>query len=299
MKYKELRGLLLERRFSLPKSRPIHQTLSSFSIAEKVTFLCLTTLFIISGLSLLWRVSDAYLVEIPVRGGTLVEGVIGNPRFINPVLALSEADKNLTSLVYSGLIRVTPEGEIENDLAREIIISENKLTYTAQLRGDAVFHDGEPVTADDIIFTVQKIIDPLIKSPRRGNWEGVTISKIDEMTVSFTLKKAYAPFIYNLSLGILPRHIWKNVSDDEFSFSQFNTLPVGSGPYKVDVAERNSGGIPNYYKLVQFEDSTIQTPFIKNLVFRFYPNEEELIDAFNEGKIDSLSGISPEKALDL
>ena len=299
MNYKELWSIFFERRFSVPKERPIQRTLRSFTLAEKSFFYFFVAIFIISGLSLLWKVSNAYLVEIPSNGGTLTEGVIGNPRFINPVLALSEADKNLTSLVYSGLIRVTPEGEVVNDLAENLDISPNRLVYTVTLRDDAKFHDGEPVTADDVIFTIQKIIDPIIKSPKRGNWDGVSISKIDDSTISFTLKKVYTPFIYNLTTGIIPRHIWKNVTDDEFSFSQFNTLPVGSGPYKIDVVERNSGGIPNYYKLTPFNNSVGKVPYISNLVFKFYSNEESLINAYNNGSIDSLSGLSPEKLLDL
>src|SRR3990167_4386028 len=114
MTYKELRALFL-RRFSLPKERSIRVILRSFTMAEKAIFYFFTTIFIVSGLTLMWKVSNAYLVEIPVQGGTLTEGVVGNPRFINPVLAISEADKNLVALIYSGLVRITPQGELEND----------------------------------------------------------------------------------------------------------------------------------------------------------------------------------------
>ncbi|HEY4528327.1 MAG TPA: ABC transporter substrate-binding protein, partial [Candidatus Paceibacterota bacterium] len=227
-------------------------------------------------------------------GGTLTEGIVGNPRFINPVLALSEADKNLSSLVYSGLVRLTSEGNVENDLA-EVSVSENRLTYTASILEGAIFHDGSPVTADDVIFTLSKITDPLIKSPRRGAWDGVTVEKLDDKTVAFTLKQAYTPFIYNLTLGILPKHIWKNVTADEFSFSQFNTLPIGSGPYEVNRVERNSGGIPNHYLLTAFTQAVGKKPFIENLVFKFYPSEETLIEAYSKGEVESISGISPEK----
>lgn len=295
MSYNQWRSLLVERRFDLPKGRPLRRILYAFTLAEKVVFAFFATLFIFSGLILVSRASSAYLVEVPTRGGTLTEGVIGNPRFINPVLALSEADKNLTSLVYSGLVRVNPDGSIENELAEEVVISENRLVYTVTLDSEARFHDGARVTADDVVFTIQKILDPNIKSPRRGNWEGVVVEKIDELTVSFTLKKAYTPFIYNLTLGIIPRHIWKNVSDDEFAFSQFNTLPIGSGPYRVERAERNSGGIPDYYKLNPFDNYKRQKPFIDNLVFKFYPNEESLIEAYRGGQISSFGGISPDK----
>lgn len=297
MNLKSIRALS-RRRFNIPKERPIKRAILSFTLAERTVFYFWVVLFILSGVLLLWRVSSEYMVSVPIRGGTLTEGVVGNPRFINPALALSEADKNLTSLIYSGLVRITPEGEVVNDLAESIEISENKLSYSVTLKDQARFHDGVSVTADDVIFTIAKITDPLIKSPRRGNWEGVTIEKLDEKTVVFTLKRAYTPFIYNLTTGILPRHIWKNVTADEFSFSQFNTLPVGSGVYEVERVERNEGGIPDYYRLTPFgnEDGD---PYLKNLEFRFYPSEHSMIEAYNQGEIESIGGISPESLLEL
>ncbi len=287
------------KRFSIPKERPIKRALRSFTIAERTVFNFFVIVFVLSGLALLWQVNSNFLVRVPILGGHLSEGVIGNPRFINPVLALSEADKNLTALIYSGLMRVTAEGEIVNDLADDLSISDDELTYTAHIREGAIFQDGELVTADDVLFTVQKVTDPLIKSPKRGNWEGVTVEKVDDNTIMFTLKKPYAPFVDNLTLGILPKHIWKNVSDEEFAFSQYNTLPVGSGPYLVASVQRNSGGIPDYYKLSPFENDLGTAPYIKNLIFHFYPNENELINAFDNGTIESIGGISPEQAITL
>lgn len=287
------------RRFSFPKEHLMRKILCSFTPAEKVIFYFFVLLFILSGITLALKVNSAFLVEVPIHGGSISEGVIGNPRFINPVLSISEADKNLTALLYSGLVRITSEGKIENDLAEDMVISDDRLIYTARIKDNARFHDGTPVTADDIIFTIQKIVDPIIKSPKRGNWDGVKVEKIDEKTVSFILKQAYTPFIYNLTIGILPKNIWKNVSTDEFSFSQFNTLPIGSGPYKVDRVERNSGGIPNFYKLIPNENNYDKSPYISNIIFKFYPSEDALIEAYNEGAIESLGGISAEKILQL
>src|SRR3989338_701561 len=293
MRYKEIRALLLKR-FHIPKARAISRTMRSFTMAEKAVFYFFASVFILSGFIMAWQVSEAFLLEVPIRGGTLAEGVVGNPRFINPVLALSEADKNLTAVVYSGLVRLMPEGLITNDLASQVQISKDERVYTVTISKDARFHDDAPVTADDIIFTISKIADPVIKSPRRGNWDGVAVEKVDERTVTFTLKKAYTPFIYNLTTGILPKHIWNNVSNDEFSFSQFNTLPVGSGPFEVVRVDRNKGGIPDYYMLKPNSHTSGREPYIENLVFHFYPSETALIDAYNNGTVDSVSGISPE-----
>lgn len=272
----------------------MRKILRSFTIAEKAILYFFVAIFLLSSIALLWRVNSTFLVEVPVRGGSLSEGIIGNPRFINPVLAISEADKNLTSIIYSGLMRFTPEGQVENNLADNVTISDDQKTYTLHLNPEALFHDGEKVTADDVIFTIQKIVNPNIKSPKRGNWEGVAVEKLDESTIVFTLKAPYTPFLNNLTLGILPKHIWKNVTDDEFSFSQFNTLPIGSGPYMVNRVERNSGGIPDYYELVPFEKELGGAPFIKDIIFRFYPSESTLIDAYNARNVESIGGVSPE-----
>lgn len=294
MNFKTLKVLLLKR-FSIPKERAIRRTMRRFTLAERAVFYSLSTIFVISGILLAYQVNSAFLSEVPIRGGTLTEGVIGNPRFINPVLAISDADKNLTSLVYSGLVRIDPSGKTENDIADSLEISSGGLVYTVHINEKAVFHDGKPVTADDFIFTIQKVTDPAIKSPKRGNWDGVTIDKLDDYTLRFTLKKAYTPFLDNLAIGILPKHIWKNVSDDEFAFSQFNTLPVGSGPYQVSSVDRNSGGIPNFYHLSPFNRVIGKVPYIENLEFRFYPSEEALLSAYGGNDVQSFGSISPDK----
>lgn len=295
MNYSELRTLLVKR-FNIPKERSFSQAMRAFTLAEKTVFFFFVGIFILSGFLLVYKVNEAFLVEVPLQGGTLTEGVLGNPRFINPVIAMSEADKNVASLIYSGLVRWSPAGGIENDLATSIEISENGLEYTVVLRDNAIFHDGTPVTAYDVQFTIEKILDQEVKSPIYGNFAGVDVEALDETTVVFKLRKPYAPFIENLSVGILPRHIWSNVSDDEFSFSQWNVLPVGSGPYRIASVERNSGGIPDYYDLVIFEESGGKKPFIEHVVFKFFPNETDLLDAFDGGDVESVSGIAPEDA---
>ncbi|MBX4199034.1 hypothetical protein KW800_02035 [Candidatus Parcubacteria bacterium] len=298
MNYQKLRALSTKR-FHLPLERSIERALRRLTLAEKSVFYFFTFLFILCSLSLLYKVNSAYLTDVPLRGGTLTEGVVGNPRFINPVLALSEADKNLSALVYSGLLKYGADGTLVNDLAESLTVSPNGLTYTLKIRPDAYFQDGTPVMADDVVFTIDKILDPDVKSPLFGDFAGVSISKVDSSTVSFTLRQPYAPFRANLTVGILPKHVWSSVTNDEFSFSQWNILPVGSGPYEVANVTRDSGGIPNYYDLTPFDKAVGRAPYIKHYVFKFYPSEQDLLSALDGGDIDSLSGISPAEAAGL
>ena len=121
----------------------------------------------ISLLIILIKVNNYFMVTVPANGGSITEGIIGIPTLINPVLAVSDADKDLTSIIYSGLMRKTKDGTLIPDIAEEYPVSPNGLEYTFKIRNDAKFHDGVKITADDIIFTIEKIKDPLIKSPKK------------------------------------------------------------------------------------------------------------------------------------
>lgn len=233
------------------------------------------------------------MIEVPKTGGTLVEGVVGTPRFINPLLAISASDRDLTALIYSGLTRITPEGEVIPDLASSYEVSEDGTQYTFKIRDDAKFHDGEHVTADDIVFTIEKVKDPVIKSAKRANWEGVNIEKISDNEIVFTLAQPYTPFLLNTTLGILPKHIWENVSAEEFAFTQVNIEPIGSGPYEISKIQRDSSGIANVYNLKSFSDFTLGKPYIKNINFSFFKNEDSLIAAVKNGEVDSINSIQP------
>ncbi|MHB1316775.1 MAG: ABC transporter substrate-binding protein [Minisyncoccota bacterium] len=284
----------LQKRWTIPHSNKILTIVKSFSITEKVLFSLVTFIFIFSSIMLLYQLNKTFLVEVPDYGGSTTEGIVGSPRFINPILAISDADRDLTSLIYSGLMKSKPEGGLQLDIAESYQISDDNLTYTFTLKDDAVFHDGTKITTDDIEFTIQKAQDSVLKSPRRSSWDGVTIEKIDEKTIRFILKQPYSPFIQNTTIGILPKHIWKNVDNDSFPFSTFNTKPVGSGPYKIDSIITNNSGLPVEYKLSSFKKYSLGRPFIDSIILKFYTNEKNLLDAFQKGDIESVNSISPQ-----
>ena len=287
------------RNFSHSISEKIGRFKKNLSITEKAVLYLFTGIFIISCLVLLSKISGVYSVEVPMRGGSLSEGIIGTPRFINPILAVSDADKDLTALVYSGLLKTSPSGELIPDLAESYTVSNDGLTYDFKLKKNIRFQDGTPVTADDVIFTVGKAQDKTLNSSKRANWDGVTVQKISDNEITFTLKQPYAPFLGNATLGILPAHIWKGISDDNFQFSQYNTSPVGSGPYAVKKIVSDSTGIPLSYRLEAFDNGTGGEPFIENFSISFYQSEDDLVSALKNGNVDSISAISPDNAVTL
>ncbi len=296
---KEKNKNLFGRHYSIPKADLIDEAVRRFSLTERMLFYALAVILSVSAIATLYEVNQSFMVEIPSQGGTLTEGVIGLPRFINPVLAFSDVDRDMTTLMYSGLLKATPEGTLVPDLAQSYSISPDGLTYTFVLKPDIKFHDNTPITADDVAFTIEKAQDPSIKSPKRANWEGVQVEKINDRQINLILKQPYSPFLENATLGILPKHIWNNVGAEEFPFGLFNTNPVGSGPYKLKSIERNASGIPVYYRLEAFDRYTFGKPLIENLVLRFFQNNGALVTAYDNGTIESMANIYPKQASDI
>ncbi len=290
---------LAKKEWHVPYSEKIMRVIREFSLTEKVMFFFFVCVFVISGLSLLFQVNKLFLVRVPDYGGTLTEGVIGSPRFVNPLLDSSDIDRDLVTLIYSGLLKVTASGDLIPDLAESYTVSSDGLSYRFTLKNNIYFHDGVRLTADDVIFTIEKVQDPLLKSPKETNWSGVKVEKIDERTIVFTLKQTYAPFIQNLTLGILPQHIWKEATIEEFPFSQYNIKPIGSGPYKVNSISYTSGGLPSEYELMAFNKYSLGKPYITNLIIKSYQNEKEVSDAYKKGNVESVYGISPKNLSDL
>ncbi len=285
--------------FAPPTKRDILRAIASFSKTEKAVFWIIAALSMIFALATIQGVSRFFMVEVPTYGGSFVEGIVGTPRFINPVLAISEADRDGTMLVYSGLLRKTASGELIPDLASKYDISKDGLTYTFTLRDNIFFHNGTPVTTDDIEFTVLKAKDPTIKSPKRPDWEGVSVQKIDGKTISFILKQPYVQFLENTTIGILPKNLWKEVPTEQFSFSDLNLKGIGSGPYAVDAVTKNSGGIPVSISFSSFKKFALGNPYVSFIDFNFYSNEEELLSGLKSGSVDNINAIMPEEAENL
>jgi peptide/nickel transport system substrate-binding protein len=274
-------------RFSQLKS--VYTTLAPEKVLIVWTALLITILFWCGALIV---INSRFLIEVPALGGTISEGIVGTPRFINPVLATSPQDLDLTSLIYAGLTKRNQNGEYVPDMAESINVSEDGLEYNVTLKSKARFHDGSKVTADDVLYTINLVQNPRIKSPQFIKWEGVRVEKISDTEVRFSLKKAYPLFNEVLSLGILPKSLWKNLSDEQFSLSDYNIHPIGSGPFAIDSIDSVSG-IPETYTLTSHKYYTLGRPYLESITIHTYQNEKQLITALNSGDIDRVDSISP------
>ncbi|NLC31274.1 MAG: hypothetical protein GX765_04455 [Candidatus Moranbacteria bacterium] len=231
--------------------------------------------------------------QVPEFGGTYTEGMVGQPIYVNPILAqTNETDSAISGLIYSGLLKSNPKSELVNDLAESYNISEDSKEYTFNLKKGVKWHDGNDLTANDVIFTINTLNDPAFKSSLRQDWQGVRVEKIDDYTVKFILESPYFGFLENLTLGIMPEHIWKNINADKFHLAKYNLEPIGSGPYKFSNFHKDADGNILDYKTESFEDYFEGEPYIAAINFNFYSNEQDMIDAYNRKEIGGISAVA-------
>jgi len=288
---------------NIPTTRPSAGTAASWSSLThllshasplQVLFLVLSAIgILISGTYLAYTATENTFVDLPRSGGTYHEAILGTPRFINPILAVSAADRDLTALIYAGLMTRDESGALSPQLAKGYMRSDDGTTYTFALRKDIHFHDGVPVTAHDVVYTVEQAANASVRSPRFANWDGVRVEATDPHTVVFTLPEPYAPFIENTTLGILPRHIWEPLSPEEMAYSQFNIEPIGAGPYKLDKLIVDKSGIPTVYELTAFDDYVFGVPHIARFHAHLFPDRTEALAAYHTNKVHGVAGISP------
>lgn len=267
-----------------------------FNFKEKIIFLSLV--IVIIGALVFWGISIYFSLTKPIakQGGSYTEGIIGQPLYINPLLSqTSEADADLTQLVYSSLFKYNAGGELLGDLAESYEVSSDQKIYTVHLKKEIKWHDGESLNASDVFFTISILQDPAYKSPLRQNWQGVEVRQLDDLTLEFSLKNPYFGFLDNLTVGILPKHIWENIAPEKFTLADYNLSPVGSGPYKFYDFQKDSSGNILSYELQSFENYSSGEPYIPKIIFNFYPDEDSALEAYNKKEILGISGVSPEK----
>ncbi|NLV73881.1 MAG: hypothetical protein GXY52_04245 [Chloroflexi bacterium] len=242
--------------------------------------------------------------QVADYGGVYVEGVVGNPQAINPILSQSNAlDQDLVALIFNGLTKVDEHGQIMPDLAERWDISPDGSTYTFYLRENVRWHDGAPFSASDVVFTLNAIQNPGYQGMTYLSdlWRNVTIEQVDQLTVRFKLREPYVPFLEYTTIGILPVHLLGNVPIATLAEARFNTEPIGTGPYKV--AEVNARKIA----LVANQDYFRTRPYLDRIEFVFYPNDEAVFEARKRGEISGISRVLPsnldevrkDKSLDL
>jgi peptide/nickel transport system substrate-binding protein len=219
-------------------------------------------------------------------GQRYVEAIVGSPARVNPLFApLNDTDSDLVALVFSGLTRLGPQGEVLPDLAEDFEISEDGLTYTFNLRSDAKWHTGAPFTAEDALFTFELLADPELPSdPTLGQlWRQVSCSAPDQFTLLCELPEPFAPFLSHTTIGLLPKHILESTTAATLAEDRFNQEgAVGTGPYRLAQLDQTKAILkanPAYYG---------QRPAIDEIEVRFYPDTSTAAAALARGEVQGL-----------
>lgn len=224
-------------------------------------------------------------------GGVYVEGVIGDISTLNPLLAASEPEQAVSRLLFSSLYNYDVTGALHTDLAESMTVKDDKV-YTIKLR-NAVWHDGKKLTAEDVVYTINLIKNPQVRSPLRVNWLDISARAIDDSTVEFMLPAVYAGFSHALTFPVIPKHILQSVSPSSMREADFSSNPVGSGPFAVKRVQTSES--TSSTDVVRMEPNTkyygaVST--LSRLELRAYGNESLLVKAVNSGEVSAASGLS-------
>jgi peptide/nickel transport system substrate-binding protein len=232
----------------------------------------------------------------PQKGGSYVEGLVGSIVRLNPVLDLgNQPDRDIDRLLYSGLIRFDSRGVPIPDLAESWAVSADATLYTFTIRPEAVWHDGIPVTSDDVIYTFSKLQDDDFPGSEdlKELWSEINIIRLDDRNVQFQLPEPFAPFMDYLALPLLPEHLLRGVSAGDLVNHPFNLQPVGTGPFRFDRFLTEAGNITGV-SLTSNADYYLQPPFLERVEFRTYATLRAAWDALVDGDIQGLAGLEGE-----
>lgn len=226
----------------------------------------------------------------PVPGGQVVEAVAGTPGPLNPLFEQGANEKEIDSLIYQGLTTVDPQQQVAGLLAKSWTMSDDGLTYAFTLRKDVRWADGAPFSADDVIFTFRALQSPDYQEPTQQLWKGVTIQKVSDQQVKFTLKAPSAAFPLALRLGILPRHLFQGVAIANLTRSpRSGARAIGTGPFQV-------GSISSDRHVVTLDRNPYANPrpYLDHFVFHSYPTPADAIDAVSRGEADTVGDLLPQ-----
>lgn len=259
---------------------------------RRVVFLTIS--FLLLGIAAtVWSIMQDRMIKVPAAGGKMIEAIVGSPKAINPLYApTNDPDSDLSALVYSGLFKRNGWDSIEPDLASQYQWSADGKQLTVTLRNNVYFHDGVLLTADDVIFTLNAAKDSAWHSVYASSLRGAAFEKQDDQTIIITLAEPDASILNTLTLGILPVHIWQDISPSNAVLADASIRPVGTGPYRIRSFRQNSNGAVLAYTLERYQQYHGVKPLIDQIEFRFYPDHQSAKDALHGGQVDALAFVS-------
>lgn len=246
-----------------------------------------------------------------------VEGVLGSATSVSPFSSRTPAERSMVALIFRGLVRLGPGDTLVGDLAERWEVDPTGSTWTFHLRDGLAWHDGEPLTAADVVFTIEVLSDPDYAGPGAASWREVTAASPDPRTVVLTLATPLGGFLYAALQPIAPRHLLGGIAPADLELDPFGRFPVGSGPFRlaafddvhallvpaipdvVDPGEPTGGaGRPTDSLATPMPTARLggPLPYLAGIEFRFFGDAGSLVAAWDAGLLDGASGLAPEAA---
>ncbi|MBI5022729.1 MAG: hypothetical protein HZC05_00995, partial [Candidatus Magasanikbacteria bacterium] len=270
----------------IPSWKQLKQLSKFLNPAEKKFISAAFIIMLASGLTLLGEYILLHRVAVPAFGGEYTEGLVGAPSAINPLFAsLNQTDADIARLVYAGLFKYDRSLNLVPDLAEKFSLDKTGKIYTITLKPNLKWQDGEPLTADDVSFTLDLAQNPETKSPLLAGWQKVKFNKIDDLNFTLELDSPFAPFPNLLTLGILPTHLWQEVTPANLKLSSNNLKPIGAGPFMFASLSKDGRGNLKSYTLKQNPNYHLQKPYISQIIFKFYPDVNTAMEALRNRQV--------------
>lgn len=247
-------------------------------------WLVLVVLLCVSTLLATIRVYQASQISTGTPGGVYTEGAVGRVNNLNPLFGSGAIDESIGKLVFNGLARYDTTGTLVPDLAEGWQVTDEGKTYTVTLRDDVRWHDGKPLTAEDVVFTIKTIQNPQTRSILFASWQGVTVTAKSEREIVFSLPAAFAPFPNALTQLIVPKHLLNDIPVEKLRTASFNSTPIGTGPF-LFATLRNDVPKEQQVELRKNTDYYRGTPKIDRFVLHGYEDDEALFQALSRREI--------------
>ncbi len=236
---------------------------------------------------------QSYSAQAFEAGGSYIEATVGSVNSLNPLFATTNSEKTLSKLMFATLSTIDYSGHVGLGLAASIVPDDTARNWSVTLKENLKWSDGEPITIDDVLFTVNLIKDQNVNTIYDSNFTGVKITRVDEKTLNFNLPTAYADFAATLNIPILPQHILGEVSPNQLLEHSFSTSPITSGAFSFNAIQSvTSDGEklvylavnPNYYK---------GRPMLDTFAVHAYASSADVIDALSRGDVTATADLTP------
>lgn len=229
--------------------------------------------------------AGTYSEDVFSEGGSYTEATLGEVNSMNPLFATTNSERVLSQLMFGTLATNDYSGHPGIGLASSITASEDGKVWTVKLRDNLKWSDGEPITVEDVLFTVDLIKNPRVNTVYDSNLSRVSAKISEEQAVVFTLPTTYADFISALDFPILPKHVLSDVDPETLNEHAFSKSPVTSGAFSFNALQSTSRSDEQVYYLSNNKQYYHGSPLLNSFAIHTYPSKESIIDALNTGAV--------------